>query len=444
MHSARIELGQKTDPGRDPDKQVNEDSLGVVETRLGTLCVVCDGMGGHAGGQEASRLALQTIVDHVTSAPDEASPGATLREAVRIANARVHAMATAEKGGRPGSTAVAILAHKGGTEIAHVGDSRCYLVQRGTITQVTKDHSKVQLLVDAGYLRPEEAKNHPDANQIIRALGMTPDVDVELRPEPVMHVAGDAFVLCSDGLSDLVEPEEVLQAVSGASAQQAAGQLVDLANARGGHDNITVLVARLKESAVPSSRLEIPTVAATAPGTEVMATAPATTPTPTPTQPVVAPPAAAPSKPRVAKTEVETPLLAMGQPPPAAAGAPAVIPPGPPPASVPPPRSGPSILVVIGLVLAVVGLGVLGVVLVSTLRAKGQHHTPVLVPSITGPASTESLVADEEGGVPAPLATSADPLPAPPTASHHGRRRHRDAGGAALPELPPPAPSVTP
>lgn len=441
MHSARIELGQKSDPGRDPDKQVNEDSLGVVETKLGTLCIVCDGMGGHAGGQEASRLAVQTIVEHVSAAAEEASPGATLREAVRIANARVHAMATAEKGGRPGSTAVAILAHRGGTEIAHVGDSRCYLVQRGTIGQVTKDHSKVQLLVDAGYLRPEEAKNHPDANQIIRALGMTPDVDVELRPEPVAHVAGDAFVLCSDGLSDLVEPEEILHAVSGASAQQAAGQLVDLANARGGHDNITVLVARLKESALPSARLESPTVAATAPGTEVMAGA---APQPTPTQPVAVPPAAAPSAPRVAKTEVEAPLLPVGHPPPVAASAPAVIPPGPPPASVPPPRSGPSILVVIGLVLAVVGLGVLGVVLVSTLRAKGQHHTPVLVPSVTGPASTESLVADEEGGVPPPLAASAEPLPPVPTASHHRGRRHRDAGGAALPELPAPAPSATP
>jgi protein phosphatase len=427
MQSARIELGQKTDPGRDPDKQVNEDTILAFDTSLGPLCVVCDGMGGHASGQEASRLAVKTIVDKVLAAGEDAPPGATLREAVREANAAVYAMPKSEAGGRPGSTAVAILVHKGGTEIAHVGDSRCYLVHQGAIAQVTKDHSKVQLLVDAGYLKPEEAKTHPDANQIIRALGMTPDVDVELRPEPVHHVAGDVFVLCSDGLSDLVEPEEILQAVSSAPSQQAAGQLVDLANARGGHDNISVLVVRLKESATPSARLDAPTVTATAPGTEILPTpqnqpAVAAAGTTTGPLPVVAP--------RAAKTEMEVPVFGQGaqeRPPtppdgPGVGQLPPVIPVAPPPPASAPARSRTSGLVVFGLALAVVALLVLGL-FVYSMRARSTRQMPLLVPS-GGPttSATEHLVADEEGGVPAPLATSAEPLPtAAPSAS--GRRK---------------------
>lgn len=442
MQSARIELGQKTDPGRDPDKQVNEDSLVAIETRLGSLCVVCDGMGGHASGREASELAVRTVVDRVTGAPDDAPPGATLREAVREANAAVHAMARSEKGGRPGSTAVAILVHRGGTEVAHVGDSRCYLVHQGAIAQVTKDHSKVQLLVDAGYLRPEEAKTHPDANQIIRALGMTPDVDVELRPEPIVHVAGDAFVLCSDGLSDLVEPEEILQAVSGGSAQQAAGQLVDLANARGGHDNITVLVARAKESAVAVARLDIPTVAATAPGTEVMTAVPAPPTTPVPGAETPPGGTEVPAAARlVARTEIDAPAMPMPGVPAQAPPPAAVIPPGPPPLSVPPERSRSTILVVLGLVLALLVV----VIAALLLLAKSRSHptAPSTIDLGTSPASTEHLVADEDGGAPAAIA-STEPLPtAPPTAS--GRRRHRrDAATDVAPTNSAPPPSLTP
>src|SRR6202044_3538945 len=102
-------------------------------------------------------------------------------------------------GGRPGATAVAILLHAHGTEVVHVGDSRVYLVHEGQIFRVTRDHSIVQELVDRGLLTLQQAAVHPDANRITRALGMAPEVEAELRPQPVHHVTGDAFVLCSDG-----------------------------------------------------------------------------------------------------------------------------------------------------------------------------------------------------------------------------------------------------
>ncbi|MCL2723626.1 MAG: protein phosphatase 2C domain-containing protein [Polyangiaceae bacterium] len=243
-----VEIAFRTDPGRDPTKQVNEDSAAHVETPLGLLAVVCDGMGGHASGKEASELAVKTIVELVQAAPETAAPRDALRVAIEEANRRVWSMPPTESGQRPGSTVVVVLIHAGGAEIAHVGDSRIYFVHAGVALQITKDHSMVQAMVDHNVLRPEDAANHPDANKILRALGIAKDVDVEFRSDPVAFVAGDVFVLCSDGLSDLVGPGEILDIAGSKPAQQAAGQLVDLANARGGHDNITAMVVRTKAS----------------------------------------------------------------------------------------------------------------------------------------------------------------------------------------------------
>ncbi len=251
----------RTDPGRDPSKQVNEDSVGGYETPFGHLCVVCDGMGGHEGGREASTLALETIRRVFEEAASRVGAGIEvdpttrprelLREAVSLANRKVFELAQANAVGHPGSTVVAILLHAGGTEIAHVGDSRCYRIHQGQIAQVTRDHSMVQELVDAQVLTPAQAAAHPDANKITRALGMAANVEVEVRSVPVAHVAGDVFILCSDGLSDLVPSEDIVQIAATAPAAQAAGQLVDLANARGGHDNVSVVVVRARESATP-------------------------------------------------------------------------------------------------------------------------------------------------------------------------------------------------
>jgi serine/threonine protein phosphatase PrpC len=259
-----VEYAERTDPGRDPAKQVNEDACGRRETRFGHICVVCDGMGGHAAGREAAQLALSTIFEVFDRALEGTAPAEVLRMAIAEASRRVHTMPTSEAAlGRPGSTVVAALMHEQGTEIAHVGDSRVYLVHEGQIVRVTRDHSVVQEMIDRGLLTRDQAANHPDANRITRALGMAPEVEAEVRSQPVYHVTGDAFVLCSDGLSDLVVDHEILDILDGVPAAQAVGKLVDLANARGGHDNITVVVLRARTTELASSSTVAPTLAQT-------------------------------------------------------------------------------------------------------------------------------------------------------------------------------------
>jgi PPM family protein phosphatase len=246
-----IEIAQRTDPGRDPNKQINEDAASYQLTRLGHLFVVCDGMGGHALGQEASQLALRTILQMVDNAPSGTSPGAALRNAIVHAGRLVYQMGGAgPQAGRPGSTCVAVLVHPGGAEVAHVGDSRAYLIRNGQIWQLTKDHSVVQQMIDLGAVPPDQAKAHPEANKITRALGMKPDTDVELREPALPYETDDILVLATDGLSDLVRAEEIAGIVSHApSLDAASNELVRNANARGGHDNITVQLARVRQTA---------------------------------------------------------------------------------------------------------------------------------------------------------------------------------------------------
>ena len=243
-----VEYAERSDPGRDPSKQVNEDACGHRETRLGHLCVVCDGMGGHAAGREAAELALATIFATFEQAPEGASPASVLRAAIEEASRRVYAMPTTEVAlGRPGSTVVAVLMHALGTEVAHVGDSRAYLVHEGQISRVTRDHSIVQEMVDRGLLTLQQAAQHPDANRITRALGMAPEVEAEVRPQPLEHVTGDAFVLCSDGLHGAVSSDRIAEIVTcNSDLNTAAQKLVAAANESDGGDNVSVILVRVR------------------------------------------------------------------------------------------------------------------------------------------------------------------------------------------------------
>lgn len=255
MQNARVEHVEATDPGRDPDKQVNEDSALVADTPLGMLAVVCDGMGGHDNGKEASQLAVNTIHARLMAPEPGASPADTLVAAIREANHRVFSLAGAKvQGGRPGSTVVAILVHPHGTEVAHVGDSRAYVLRAQVLTPLTRDHSKVQLLIDAGFLSPDKAESHPDAHQILRALGMAPEVEVERRAEPWEHQPGDRFLLCSDGLTDLVRNDEIGRVLGTMALPALPTHLVDLANSRGGHDNITVVAVQALDPCLVKER----------------------------------------------------------------------------------------------------------------------------------------------------------------------------------------------
>lgn len=263
----QIEVAQLSDPGRDPNKQINEDSCGYAVTRLGHLCVLCDGMGGHYGGQEASRRAIATIFEQIDKAPPGLSPAQALKAAVEVAGRRVYELGgPPENKARPGSTVVAMLMHDGGVDVAHVGDSRAYMVRSGQIYPVTRDHSMVQAMIDSGFITEEQAIGHPDSNKITRALGMKPDVDVDLRPEPMELFPGDLLLSTSDGLTDLALSKDILgalrQALASGGLDHACQQLVRMANDRGGHDNITVQLVRVVSTARKKTQ-----VGATAPGT---------------------------------------------------------------------------------------------------------------------------------------------------------------------------------
>jgi serine/threonine protein phosphatase PrpC len=246
----KIEFAQASDPGRDPNKQVNEDSCGYAETRFGHLCVLCDGMGGHYGGKEASRTAIATIFEVFEQIPLTTSPAQALKVAIEEAGRRVYRLGgPPENRTRPGSTVVAMLLHDRGLDVAHVGDSRAYIIRSNQIYPLTRDHSMVQGMIDAGMLTEESAMGHPDSNKITRALGMKPEVDVELRPEPMELFAGDVLLQSSDGLTDLALGRDILgatrQALASGGVEHACHMLVKMANDRGGHDNITVQMVRI-------------------------------------------------------------------------------------------------------------------------------------------------------------------------------------------------------
>ncbi|HRI72430.1 MAG TPA: protein phosphatase 2C domain-containing protein [Polyangium sp.] len=255
----RIEYAEATDPGRDPAKQVNEDSCGYRETRFGHLVVLCDGMGGHYGGREASRTAIATIFEWIEQVPPGTTPSAAMKAALEEAGRRVfHLGGPVENRGRPGSTVVALLFGDRGLDVAHVGDSRAYCIRAGQIYPLTRDHSVVQSMIDSGMISEAEAIGHPEANKITRALGMAPEVDVEVRPEPMELFAGDMFLQSSDGLTDLVLAPDILRSVrqtmSKGTFVQASRQLVELANDRGGHDNITVQMVRIIDAPMRASQ----------------------------------------------------------------------------------------------------------------------------------------------------------------------------------------------
>lgn len=310
----RIEYAEATDPGRDPAKQINEDSCGYRETRFGHLVVLCDGMGGHYGGREASRTAIATIFECIDQAPHGTVASAAMKAALEEAGRRVfHLGGPPDNRGRPGSTVVALLLGERGLDVAHVGDSRAYCIRAGQIYPLTRDHSVVQSMIDSGMISEAEAIGHPEANKITRALGMAPEVDVEVRPEPMELFPGDIFLQSSDGLTDLVLAPDILrsarQTLANGTLAQACRQLVELANDRGGHDNITVQMVRIVDTPTRTSQT-IPEGPALAPAA----------PRPMPlheTRPMTA--AADPypqTRPAMAPAPVATTLVSANAPPP--------------------------------------------------------------------------------------------------------------------------------
>ena len=231
----------------------NEDSFGYWEPeddgqflRKGRVAVVADGMGGYEGGQEASRLAVETLVavyrDFGGDDPQEA-----LVEALQAAHEQIrqYSFAHPELWGMGTTCTAAAIVHDA-LYYAHVGDTRLYLIRGGQITRITRDHSYVGRLVEAGMISQEQAENHPQRNILTAALGTNPDLimDSPGHPEPLRPE--DVLLICSDGLWGQVRDSEILDAVENKSAEQAGRELIKLARERGGPDNITVEILRLR------------------------------------------------------------------------------------------------------------------------------------------------------------------------------------------------------
>jgi PPM family protein phosphatase len=214
----------------------------------GHLAIVADGLGGHAGGETASRLAVETIsrtyYDSDNGRADD--PHTILQQAFLAANRVIHQRARAELqlyGMGTTCTALALIGAR--AYCAHVGDSRLYLLRGGEIYLMSEDHSAVMDLVRRGLLRREAARHHADRNVLLRALGTRSAVTVSCWQKPFPVRAGDVFLLCSDGLYELVADAEIMKAAAEATPSAACGALITLAKERGGYDNITVGVVRL-------------------------------------------------------------------------------------------------------------------------------------------------------------------------------------------------------
>lgn len=255
----RIEAGLATDPGC--VREINEDFARIIRPttneelqKRGLLAVVCDGMGGHEAGEIASRLAVETIVRRFEGGELDGDPVAQLPRAVQAANRAIFDVA--EKNAKlkgMGTTCTALLVRGGMAYGAHVGDSRIYLIRDGEIFLMTEDHSAVMELVRRGVLSREEARHHPDKNVISRALGSHRDVEATGWPQPFALRPDDRFLLCTDGLYDLVDEATILATARDVHPQVGCDRLVTLARTAGGHDNISVAILAMAAANQPAA-----------------------------------------------------------------------------------------------------------------------------------------------------------------------------------------------
>lgn len=238
-------------------RQANEDSCGFATVPNGELFVVCDGMGGHVGGATASRIAVEQIIQYF-KAQRYPNIYQALHDALCRANFQIIGAANAEPSLKGmGTTACIVLFDGNDAYIAHVGDSRIYLYegQKNRLFRITKDHSFVQSLVDMGQLDDREAEHHPRKNVIMKALGTKEELKPEVYMSPVQPAKGDMFLICSDGLSGMVDDDGIEAILStDQSIEQKVLDLVTNANVPGkGLDNITAQVIKVVESPYPFS-----------------------------------------------------------------------------------------------------------------------------------------------------------------------------------------------
>ena len=241
----------RTDTGR--QRNANEDALFV----RAPIFVVADGMGGAQAGEVASKAAAEAFDLDLSAAP----PERVLRETIAAANRQIHDLARADPSrAGMGTTLTAAIVNAESEEvgIGHVGDSRAYRLRDGRLERLTRDHSLVEEMRRKGQLTDAEAEEHPQRSIITRALGPEPEVEVDVQTVPA--APGDVFLLCSDGLTTMLDDERIAVLLAGATSMEAAVRaLVDEANRAGGRDNITALAFRLEDAAAPRAA-ESPTL----------------------------------------------------------------------------------------------------------------------------------------------------------------------------------------
>jgi serine/threonine protein phosphatase PrpC len=247
----RLVAAGQTHPGR--QRPLNEDAWQIAPeadtghrwAARGRLYAVADGMGGHAAGEVASQLALDTLLQQYYNSDETPLPPAIrLERAVLEANLDIYEQAVAvDAQAGMGTTLVAAVIHEDRLTVANVGDSRAYLVRDGEAIQITEDHSWVAEQVKLGVMTDEQAENHAYRNVVTRCLGHKPGIQVDIFEHRLQ--AGDAILLCSDGLSNQVPADEIARVVTGHTPDESTDKLVDLANRAGGPDNITALVVQV-------------------------------------------------------------------------------------------------------------------------------------------------------------------------------------------------------
>ncbi len=255
-----LEVAARTDAGR--VRSHNEDSI-AVEPACG-LMVLADGMGGYNAGEVASGIAVSVMMAEMTpvlaggsGSEDEGRMVSLLDGSVRKANAAIYQAARSdEQYAGMGTTVVAALFFDNRVAVAHVGDSRLYRLREGTLEAVTRDHSLLQEQIDCGMISAEEARHSQNRNLVTRAVGIDADLDPEIHLHEVR--VGDVYLLCSDGLNDMLEDEDIqsiLYAMQN-NLELAAEQLIQSANDNGGKDNVSVILVKARQAfALPKKRL---------------------------------------------------------------------------------------------------------------------------------------------------------------------------------------------
>lgn len=243
IRSARLSASGISDVGQ--VRKANEDNCGYARIGLGELFVVCDGMGGHVGGATASRISVDAIIGRLGGENPGANVPEALSTALRYANTQVLGTASENPSLRGmGTTACIVLIQDSVAWIAHVGDSRIYLFDANDhrLHRITRDHSLVQQLVDSGDLADREAEHHPQKNIILSALGIRESLNPDVARQSITLVRGDRILICSDGLSGMVDDDELERTLSNIpDTDVAVASLMSKANAPGkGRDNITV------------------------------------------------------------------------------------------------------------------------------------------------------------------------------------------------------------